>query len=262
MIHLVCPICQNPLKRLDSQYSCGAHSFDLAKSGYINLLPSNKKRSQSPGDNKEMLMARRNVLDQGYYKALSEKLQKIMSEYNPKTILDLGCGEGTLTKSFSSISEQCFGIDISKEGILRASKQDHNTLYIVASANKLPFPNNSIDVLISCFAPLNEKEVRRVLNSNGILIKVTPSPEHLIELKERVYPEVYLNPKAEEISGFTTKDSFVVSETKVYSEELARDIFTMTPYHYKTPKEYIEKINSPMKITTSFTIRVLTPKKQ
>ncbi len=259
MIHLICPICQKPLLPQVSYYSCGHHNFDLAKSGYLNLLPSNKKHSQAPGDNKEMLIARRSVLEQGYYNKLTKAIGTILQAYSTKLLLDLGCGEGTLTKSFAPLVEQCFGIDISKEGVLRASKIDKKTFYVVASANKLPFSDNNLDAIVSCFAPINEKEILRVLKKDSILIKVTPSPEHLIELKERVYPEIYLNPKDEIISGFEEKKCFNVKDKKLYSEELARNIFMMTPYYYKTPKEYIERINSPLEITTSFTVKVLTP---
>ena len=41
-----CPICGGPLERGPSAYSCPAgHSFDLAREGYVHLLPANRMRS-------------------------------------------------------------------------------------------------------------------------------------------------------------------------------------------------------------------------
>lgn len=259
MSELICPICQKNLTNKGSFYSCGKHNFDLSKSGYLNLLPANKKHSSSPGDNKLMLEARNKVLNSGYYDKLESEICRLIALHKPKIILDLGCGEGTLTALFPKFCDKCYGVDISKDGILKASKHDKNSLYIVSSVNDLPFSNNSIDIVVNCFAPLNGKEVQRVLKNDGLLLKITPSPNHLLELKEVVYPKVYLNPTASDIESFREMENIVVEEKKLYSEELAKCVFMMTPYYYKTPKEYIEKINSPLEITTSFTIRVLNP---
>lgn len=256
MIELLCPICNNPLIHKNNLYSCGTHNYDLARSGYLNLLPPNKKKSLSPGDNKEMFQARKKVLENGYYKKLENALIEAIRELSPKTLLDVGCGEGTLTKSFSHFVEQCFGVDISKEGILKASKQDKQSFYIVASANRLPFSDNSIDVVVNCFAPINGKEIKRILKRDGVILKVTPAPYHLIELKEKVYPKVYFNPSPTCIDGFYEKERFIVEEKRVYSKEMAQNIFMMTPYYYKTPKEYLGKIDSQLEITTSFNIQV------
>ena len=54
-----CPICGGPLDRGPSACSCPAgHSFDLAREGYVHLLPANKKHSANPGDDRDMAAAR------------------------------------------------------------------------------------------------------------------------------------------------------------------------------------------------------------
>ena len=64
---LVCPVCQNPLIQNGKNLSCEKnHSFDQAKQGYVNLLPVQFKHSKAPGDNKEMVVARRAFLDKGF----------------------------------------------------------------------------------------------------------------------------------------------------------------------------------------------------
>ena len=48
------------------------HSFDLAAAGYLHLLPSNRMRAKIPGDNKQMVQARRDILSKGYYQPVSD----------------------------------------------------------------------------------------------------------------------------------------------------------------------------------------------
>ena len=70
-----CPLCAAPLTRGDHSYACpGGHSFDLAATGYVHLLPANRKHSQNPGDDKAMVAARSAFLDRGYYAPLRDAL--------------------------------------------------------------------------------------------------------------------------------------------------------------------------------------------
>ena len=44
-----CPLCAAPLERAAGAYRCpGGHSFDIAKEGYVHLLPPNQKHSALP----------------------------------------------------------------------------------------------------------------------------------------------------------------------------------------------------------------------
>ena len=50
---IICPICKEKLEREGKSYRCiNNHSFDISKSGHINLLIDNKKHSKMPGDDK------------------------------------------------------------------------------------------------------------------------------------------------------------------------------------------------------------------
>ncbi|MCF1440064.1 MAG: 23S rRNA (guanine(745)-N(1))-methyltransferase, partial [Shewanella sp.] len=96
----ICPICRTALHSDASGLSCRAgHRFDRAKEGYVNLLPVQNKKSKDPGDNKEMMLARRSFLDAGYYEFLSQRVGELALEYVPDChrVLDLGCGEGYYT---------------------------------------------------------------------------------------------------------------------------------------------------------------------
>ena len=55
-MELICPICQLPLFCEGRSLRCGRnHSFDVARQGYVNLLPVQQKRSLHPGDTREQV---------------------------------------------------------------------------------------------------------------------------------------------------------------------------------------------------------------
>ena len=83
-----CPICGGPLERGPSAYSCPAgHSFDLAREGYVHLLPANRMHSKMPGDDKGMAAARRDFLSKGYYSSLLNTLCiEILSRFPPGAV--------------------------------------------------------------------------------------------------------------------------------------------------------------------------------
>ena len=129
-------------------YTCqNQHSFDLAKEGYLNLLPVQHKHSKEPGDSKQMMIARREFLEAGFYEPMA-KAVAMMIDAN-KTIgqgmrlLDLGCGEGYYSRKialYCKHSEQLalHGIDIAKFGVAAAAKKQPKARFIVASSNRLP----------------------------------------------------------------------------------------------------------------------------
>ena len=58
-MELLCPICAAPLRQTDKTFRCDAnHSFDMARQGYVNLLPVQNKRSLNPGDTREQVLSR------------------------------------------------------------------------------------------------------------------------------------------------------------------------------------------------------------
>ena len=63
----ICPVCKQRLTRSGSCYRCrGNHSFDIAKSGYVNLLLSQQSSQKRHGDDKAMVLARRRFLEKEY----------------------------------------------------------------------------------------------------------------------------------------------------------------------------------------------------
>jgi len=202
-----CPLCQHPLTLSERQYQCvNRHSFDIAKEGYVNLLPVQQKNSKDPGDNKEMMAARRAFLTAGWYNPLAEAVASCLAQLKPETLLDLGCGEGyyTATIKRATPATELYGADISKSAIKYAAKAHSNILFSVASAYQLPFADNSFDAVVRIYAPSKVDELQRLIRSGGHLLTVTPGPDHLLEVKQAVYDKVRLHDDAiTPIDGFT-----------------------------------------------------------
>lgn len=254
---LICPKCKKELKRECNSLACeNHHCYDISSSGYVNLLIH--KATANPGDNKDMIDARAIVMNNGYYASLIQELKAIMDEYHPQTVLDLGAGDGSLTRAISSDSFSTYGIDISKFAINHASKRDKKSSYIVGSVANIPLKSNSIDIIINCFAPLDSKEAIRVLKENGYLIKITPSKNHLIELKQAIYPNAYYNEEKAIPDGFRIVKQSTVCDKTMLSGEYLNSVIKMTPYFYKTPKEYLNKVTElSIYCTLEFTVTIL-----
>ena len=245
-----CPICGRPLNTGEKALVCGhGHSFDLAKEGYVHLLPPNKMHSKIPGDNKQMVSARRSFLESGSYEIFSEKLNGLVLEYlkekSSPVLLDSGCGEGYYTGRLMRFLEekgvpvQVAGFDISKFAVKAAAKKYKNAEFAVGSVFSIPMEDKKADVLISIFAPLVPEEFFRVLKPGGLLILAVPSPRHLYGLKEVLYSSVYENEYREtEYEGFAFLERVPVRGTlRLEGQDMISNLFAMTPYYWKTPPE-------------------------
>lgn len=241
----ICPKCGNKLSLKERRYLCAeGHSYDISSQGYVNLLLGNRKNS-SHGDNKMMLSSRRAFLALGHYSLIISKIEEIiLSSVNTNnlTIIDTGCGEGYYTSGLSDLLEksgrraEIFGVDVSKDAAAMAAKAYKNISFSVASVNALPFADSCADIILSLFAPIAEKEFFRVLKPGRILITVSPSPRHLMGLKEKIYDAPYENPPSTFVPEFFNKvcEETLTSEMQLENQEQIMNLFTMTPYYYKT----------------------------
>jgi len=197
----ICPICQAPLKlhQASKGYYCpNKHHFDLAKEGYLNLLPVQHKKSKQPGDSRDMMRARRNFLESGFYQPLAQTLVNTIDTYiesnKPVKLLDMGCGEGYYSRQIEQLSEhrsiELHGLDIAKNAIFAAAKKQPKGRFIVASSQRPPYANHYFDVITQVYAPGNDQEIIRLLAEQGVLIRITPGPRHLWQLKEFIYSQV------------------------------------------------------------------------
>ncbi|MGL6113878.1 methyltransferase domain-containing protein [Cetobacterium sp. SF1] len=266
---LICPICKENLIKENNLYKCNNnHSFDISKYGHSNLLLSNQKNSKLPGDNKEMVLARKHFLSQGYYKGISDSVNKIilnLTKNDSINILDIGCGEGYYTNnlkeflSYNNISSNIIGIDISKEAIIAAAKAFKNINWIVASAMHLPIKDESLDFILCMFAKIIPEEKFRTLKKGGKVIIVSTGEEHLLQLKEVVYDSVrkdHYSP-VDDMNIFKYIETINTKyETTILGSSTIENLFNMTPYRWRSPQSGIEKLLSLDSLTTTIEVNI------
>ena len=274
---LKCPVCQNKLIKESNTYRCEKnHCYDISSKGYTNMLLANQRHSINPGDSKEMILSRVRFLELDYYSILRKTILETINKYSSWeefSFCDLACGEGYYTNFIhKKLNEQykvnSVGIDISKYAIIEACKKQRaekleNIEYCIGNLMNLPFMDESFDFMLNCFALLDEKEFNRVLKENGYFIRVLPDADHLLGIKQVLYKNVILNVmKEKNINGFELVDEIHIKDdiTLKTSQEIY-DLFTMTPYYYKTSKESIEKLLSLNSLNTRISFVLLVYKK-
>lgn len=250
----LCPLCHQALILHDKTYRCiNNHSFDRAKQGYVNLLPVQFKHSKAPGDNKDMVNARRAFLDRGFYQPLVDKMLELYQQYSDSNapVLDAGCGEGFYTHQYKTTTNQVYGVDIAKETIKIAAKRYKNCHFSVGTLSKLSFSDNYFAWIVSVYAPILETEFTRLLKKGGYLLTVTPAEQHLFELKALIYKQA----NEHDTSKSSIEKLTLVAEHKLtypmnfnHSEDVL-NLLAMTPFAFKASPDLITHLKS----LTSFT---------
>lgn len=117
---------------------------------------------------------------------VARQLFSLLSDYvDPKDfknfkLLDVGCSAGDITAYFSKFAGKTVGVDVDKNAI-RLAKERYanrkNLTFIVASASKLPFDNESFDIVLCnqvySYVADPEKlmnEIYRVMKKGGICL--------------------------------------------------------------------------------------------
>ncbi|WP_367172268.1 methyltransferase domain-containing protein [uncultured Cetobacterium sp.] len=253
---IICPVCKSKMKKIERKYICeNNHSYDVSKYGHVNLLLSNQKNSKVPGDSKEMVLSRKNYLEKGNYEGISNGVNKIvcdnLDEKSEINILDIGCGEGYYTNRLRdtldalNIKSNIVGIDISKEAVIAAAKSYKGIEWVVASASSLPLEDESLDFIICMFAKIIPEEKMRTLKKGGKLIVVSTGEEHLLQMKEVVYENVRVEcySPVEDLNIFSHIETVNIKyKTKIEGQESIENLFNMTPYRWRSPKEGVDKL--------------------
>ena len=261
--YLRCPVCGGTFTREPSLLRCGnGHCFDLAKEGYVNLLPPGKGNNAHTGDEKTMVRARQTFLAAGLYAPISDGVAALLEKHLPighaPVLCDSGCGEGyhTLRIADSLSSSRgnvlVFGFDASKNAVAYAAKAavrrgytgengigtEGNTVCAFCPANifALPLAEHCTNAVISMFAPVAMGENLRVLREDGLLVVASSGVQHLAEMRSLLYDDVHYHkdtPAA--YDGFTLADMADVRYTMhVPDRDTVCALWTMTPFYYKT----------------------------
>lgn len=185
---LLCPVrgCHLALTREDKRVVCSrGHSFDIARSGYINLLQPQERRSKKPGDTVAAVAARRRLHDRGVTAPLLQGIAEVISAGPSDVVLDAGCGDGFYLGSLArQIGFDARGVDISIPAIDAAARRYPECEWIVANADRfLPYADRSFSIVLSITGRMNAEEFRRVLRDDGRLSVALAAPDDLIELR-------------------------------------------------------------------------------
>jgi len=176
-------VCHQALGAADGTVSCPAgHSFDIARQGYLSLLPGDA----SPGtaDTAEMVAARASFLDRGHYAPIAEAVSEAIPT-GDGVVIDLGGGTGYYLAAVLDAHPGSTGIaiDLSRLALRRAARAHPRAGAIVADVWKpLPIRSGAALAVLSIFSPRNAPEIARILGPHGVLVVVTPTARHLAEL--------------------------------------------------------------------------------
>ena len=185
---LLCPVrdCHLPLSRESRRLLCpNAHSFDVARTGYVNLLQPQDRRSKQPGDTAAAVAARRRLHDRGVTAPLLMAIEEILAPSPADALLDAGCGDGFYAAALArNTGCQAHGIDIALPAIQSAARRYPGHEWIVANADRaVPYADRSFSIVLSITARRNAPEFRRILRDDGRLLIAIPAPRDLIELR-------------------------------------------------------------------------------
>jgi len=185
---LACPQCGGSLAITDRVLGCGnGHAFDIARQGYVNLLPG--RANSSTADTPAMIAARQAFLNSGHFAPITQAVisaaHASVSDDTAGIFLDVGAGTGYSLAALLDATPPRVGValDISKHAAKVAAHAHERIGSIVADVwTRLPLKDDWAALVVDIFSPRNAEEFARVLVDGGTLIVVTPNPEHLAEL--------------------------------------------------------------------------------
>lgn len=252
---LRCPVCGSEMW-LDEAKGAGQlccrgarmHTFDRARSGYVHLAP----RHSGGGDAKDAVRARTAFLSAGYYEKAARALCELLVRHVPSgLVVDAGCGEGYYTNRMASVDAAAYGVcgfDLSRDAVDAAAKgarrQGCEAFYGVASVFELPLADGSAAGVVNVFAPCAEQEFCRVLRPDGALILVGAGERHLLGLKQALYRETYENAERADLPQHMRLCEQITVRDRICVEgnEQIMQLFSMTPYYWRTSPEDRKKL--------------------
>jgi 23S rRNA (guanine745-N1)-methyltransferase len=189
--YLLCPVCAGPLTDGDGSARCAeGHSFDYARSGYLNLTRQAGGRARV-GDTAAMVRARAELLASGHYDRLAAAVADAAIDRG--VVAEVGSGTGHyLAAAVERMRERggdpecAFGFDLSKAAVDHAARRHPDMRFVVADVEaSIPLQGSSADVVLSVFAPRPGPELARVTRPGGELVAAFATPRHLERLRDR-----------------------------------------------------------------------------
>ncbi len=251
--NFACPLDGTPLLG-DKTLRCdNGHSFDMARQGYLHLLPVQNKKSKQPGDSQAMVVARSRFLEEGFYLPVSDHLNALALQYlalaGDLCVVDAGCGEGYYLDRFCDVlmlheggAATLTGLDISKPAVVAAARRNKLITWLVASNSNPPLLPQSVDMIFCMFGFPDYAAFKKILKPGGKVLLVEAAEDHLLELRQVIYPEVRKAPPPAldraELVGFSLVDSQSLTyQTAALNREQIADLLVMTPHLFRATRE-------------------------
>jgi len=139
------------------------------------------------GKNKDFKFDKRaSLYDERFEGKLSDRFYRLLLGQvelrQGETILDVGCGTGTILKNLNKLCEfDGYGIDVEENMILEAQNKCPEMNIFVSDGAKTPFEDSKFDIITSCMAYHHfadkkgfAKEASRILKPGGHLYITDP----------------------------------------------------------------------------------------
>jgi 23S rRNA (guanine745-N1)-methyltransferase len=254
---LICPHCGADWDRGASGprvlVCAEGHRYDAARQGYVNLLTG--RGSRSTPDTADMVSARDRFLSAGHYAPIAEAVAQACSSLSEgAALLEGGAGTGYyLAAVLERLSAggrrrpRAVALDLSPHGLRRAARLDGVAALVWDLWKPLPVAAGAVDAVLDVFAPRNLPEFARVTRAGGLLVAVTPLPEHLGELRARLPLLGVPEGKAEALEASAAEYYEPVTRREVrFSLRLdaaaAADLAQMGPAGHHTDRGELERL--------------------
>lgn len=165
---------------------------------------------------------------------------KIIGDVSGKKVLDAGCGTGRMIKKLLEKGAIVTGADISPEMLKIAKKKFDKAEFVEADIEKLPFKDESFDVVVASFVIVHLKdlkkafdEVYRVLKPGGSFIVTnvnqkkapklkTSAKEEIVILSHYHIPEHVIS--ALEYALFNIQEEEFINENAIWINQIVKAI--------------------------------------
>lgn len=273
VVHLLaCPVCRAGLSPRQATLRCpNGHSFDVARQGYVNLLTAT---APGTGDTAAMVAARERFLGDGHYAPIRQLVGDHALAFSPRApeaFVDVGSGPGWYLAGLLQRAPAGpagggpvgLALDLSVYAARRAARAHPRMGAVVSDTwRSLPLRDGGSDVVLDVFAPRNPPELRRVLRPGGVLVVVTPAPEHLEELRRELGLLGVEEGKEERLAQSLSASFDLVAEDRLtfavcLSRADAAALVAMGPSAWHgEPSSDVERLAEPVEVTAS--VRVAT----
>lgn len=266
-----CPVCQGSIESEDkNSLICeNNHCFNISKKGYVNLLKNSNKTIYD----KSLFESRSKIYNEKIYETLLKELINMVDKYTDDKdinyVLDAGCGEGYYLNQLyleEKINKKCklFGIDLSREGISLATRYENEILWSVSDLANLPFKDNKFDLILDILSPSNYKEFTRVLNKDGVVIKVVPEEHYLQEIRSKIKGSIKRDKYSNKNIIDVLSEKLDVIEDKRITYKIKtvnlEDFIKMTPLTSSLSQEQIDELVKSNLETITIDLKIIVGK--